>query len=69
MDPKFGQPQDRKQKLKLSEMEFTRKDQTGNAKIREELNIFNINNNIVKSDHNGTITCNEWKRGRFRRKF
>lgn len=66
----------RETKIETSEMEFTRsvpgyimKSEIRNAKIREELNFFNINNNILKSDHNGTIACNEWETDRFRRKF
>jgi hypothetical protein len=38
--------------IETAEMEFAGRDQTGNAKIRGELNIFNIKNKIVKSDHN-----------------
>jgi hypothetical protein len=43
---------------------YTRKDQIGNTKIREELKIFNLKNTILKSRSSGNITCNEWKTGR-----
>jgi hypothetical protein len=42
---------------------YTGKDQIRKTKIREELNIFNINAKII--NHNGNIMCNEWKKGVF----
>jgi hypothetical protein len=35
--------------IKLSAAGYSRKDQIRNTKIREELNIFNLNNKILKS--------------------
>jgi hypothetical protein len=35
---------------------YARKDQIRNTKIREELNIFNLNNKMLNPDHNGNIT-------------
>jgi hypothetical protein len=48
---------------------YTRKYQTRHTKILEGLNIFNLNVKLWNPDHNGSITCDEWKTGGFRRIF
>jgi hypothetical protein len=39
----------REAEIETAEMSILRKNQTRNFKIREELNIFNLSNNILKS--------------------
>jgi hypothetical protein len=42
---------------------------TRNTKIREELNISNLNNKLQDTGHNGYVTFYEWKIHIFRSKF
>jgi hypothetical protein len=58
-----------KAKIETAEIKFlksaARKDQIRNTKIKEELNIFNLNAKNHKIKITMGISCNEWKTGRF----